>query len=380
MADNIRVALVCTSVNQLGGKVSHLKSLYRNLNGGGFEIFIFCCSKVEDELRGFMIGEGVWEKNLVFLSRFKKWMVIPFVLELKRSFLEKRIDIVHTFQIQSDVFGVIAARLTGIKYIFSLFESKIIPDNISLIKHIFYKIINRIIRKWVIKTVVVSEGLRKELVLGKFRSPDSIVLIRIGFDISDKYKNCKCSFEKLRGKNPLIGTVSRLSKEKGVDHFIAAMPLILQQEPNAKFIIASNGSEEEKLKVQAQKLGVDSKVMFTGWVEDVPLTINSIDIFVMPSRREGCPVGLLEALSLCRPVVASKIEGIVDIIDDGKDGLLVDASDSEELSKKILFLCREPEKAILLGESGRQKVSTKFTIEREMSQFRQLYLDAVEQS
>jgi len=214
------------------------------------------------------------------------------------------------------------------------------------------------------------------LVSGKFRFPDNIVLIPIGFDISDKYKNCKCSFEKLKKGKPLVGTASRLSKAKGIDYFIAAMPLILQQEPNVKFIIASNGPEEKKLKKQVRQLGLTSKVTFTGWAEDIFSIMESIDIFVMPSRREGCPIALFEALALSRPVVASKIEGISDIISDGEDGLLVDTANPEEFAERIVFLCRNPEKATLLGESGYQKVNTKFTIEREMVQIEALYLSA----
>lgn len=376
----LRVALVCTSMNQLGGKNRHLKNLYKYLDRDIFKIFIICCSKVKDELIDFMIREGVPEEDLILLSRFKKWMIVPFILDLRRFFIDNKISIVHTFDIQSDIIGAFAARLAGIKYIFSFFESKAIVENISFIKQLVYKLFNLPVRRWFAKNVVVSEGLKKELIFGKFRPPESIEVIHLGFKVPDKYKGYKWSFKRLKERRPLIGTISRFSKEKGIERFIAAIPFVLKEIPDAQFIIAGKGPELRNLWLQVQQLGLISKVIFKEWVDDVFPILETIDIFVMPSVREGCPIALLEALAFCRPVVASRIEGVIDIIEHGKDGLLVDTTNPEAFSKSIIFLCKNPEKAILLGENGCQKIDTQFTIEREISQIKQLYLNVVKQN
>jgi glycosyltransferase involved in cell wall biosynthesis len=93
----------------------------------------------------------------------------------------------------------------------------------------------------------------------------------------------------------------------------------------------------------------------------------------MPSLREGCPNALLEALAFSRPVVASKIAGISDIIKDGEDGLLVDTSDPNKFADKIIYLCKNPTQAILMGERGRIKVRVEFTFEKEAQEFSLLY-------
>lgn len=371
--DKINVALVCTSMNQLGGKNAHLRNIYTHIDKDRFNICIVGCSKVENELKNFMLLEKVKKEDLILVPRVKKWLLIPFILQLRKVFLSKKIDIVHTFQIQSDILGGLAARLAGIKCLISQYESKIIEDNISAAKQFFYKIANKMIKDWFKKTVVVSHGLKRELISGDFRASDSIVVIPIGFEIFDKHRNVKFSTNNLKERKPTIGTVSRLSKEKGIDRFIAAMPFILEIEPNVEFVIASEGPLKEELKKQVETLGLMSKVNFIGWIEDILSFVNSIDIFVMPSIREGYPIALLEALALKKPVVASRIDGIIDIIDDGKNGLLVDTANPQEFSKAILSLCVNPEKAMLMGENGYNKVTSEFTIIQEMFRFRDLY-------
>jgi len=375
MANKIRIALVHTSINGLGGSNTHLMNLYRNLGKENFKVFAFCCSNTEGELREFLVEGGAQEDSFIFISRWKKWAGIPLVLELRRFLLDKEIDIVHTAQIQSDIFGALAARLAGVKHVFSLFESTAIPDNVCAIKRMFYRLVGQFIKKWITKTVTVSKELQEELISERFRPAEGIEVIHLGFEIPEKYKNLEPLFTKLKERNPLIGSMTRLSKEKGIDRFIAAMPFILQKEPQAKFIITSKGPEEGELKKQVEQLGLTSKVTFAGWVKDVFSTMESIDIFVMPSLREGCPITLFEALALSRPIVASKIKSISEIIDDGEDGLLVDTANPEAFAEKVISLCRNPEKAISLGKKGYIKVTTKFSVDDEIAKLKQLYLN-----
>ena len=377
----IRVALVSTSLNEIGGQVNHLKNLYKYLDKSKFEVVMFYCSKIETEIRDYMVAEGVNLEDIVFLSRNKKWMIIPFIFQLRRSLLRKKIDIVHTTDIQSDTFGAITARLSGIKYIFSLHSAKIMPDNISLMKRWLYKLLNNIIKNWFIKTVVVSNGLRQELIDEKFRQRDTIQVIRLGIDVPDFYKNRQFLFTNLKNKRPVIGMLSGFQQAKGIDRFISIIPLLAKRLPEAHFLIIGQGAEEENLKNMVSRLNLDEKVRFgkIPWSEKVFPGLENIDIFVMPSIREGCPNTLLEALALARPVVASKIEGIKDIIEDGKDGLLADTANSELFTEKVLDLCQNSDKAIALGENGRRKILTNFTIEHEMDQYKNLYSAVLEE-
>lgn len=374
----IKVALVCSTLNQLGGPNRHFERLYKGLDKDKFEVTLFICSKREKEVRDFMLQEGIPEEDLVFLSRFKKWFLVPFILDLRRIFLDKKIGIVHTFHAQTDIFGGIAGRLAGIRCLVSQFESKVVEDNILVAKRFFYKFGNMLVRKYFKKTIAVSEGLRRELVSTNFRSAESIEVIYLGYDLPLIYREQILPLDGLLKQEPLIGTVARFDKEKGLERFIKTIPLILREVPQARFVIFGKGPEEGRLKGLTADLGVADFVDFGGWVADVNSALEKMDIFVMPSLREGCPNILLEVLALRRPVVASRIEGIEDIIENGKDGLLVNTADTGAFAQAIIFLCKNSAKAIEVGKNGEEKVRTQFNMQREISQIEKVYLDVLE--
>lgn len=357
----------------------HFKNMYVNLNNEKLAMTIILCSSMEKEHRAYLLQEGVKKEDIVFISRFKKWLVVPFIVELCKIFKTKKINLVHTFQIQSDIFGFIAVRMGGVACLISQQESKVIEESLLLFKKLFYRLLNICIRNFFKKTVVVSEGLRKELITERLRPKQKIEVIPLGVAIPEEYKNCDFYFAGLQDKKPLIGTIARLNKEKGIDRFINAMSFILEKIPMARFLIVGKGDEKANLEAQVKSLNLDSKVDFreVPWSDSIYKLLASLDIFVMPSLREGCPTALLEALACSRPVVASKIEGISDLIEDGKNGLLVDTSDPQLFAEKIVFLCENPRIAIAMGKEGREKILNRFTLECEMNRFRKLYQEAL---
>lgn len=379
MDKQIRVAIVCTSLNQIGGKNVHFKNMYKNLNSEKIAVTIILSSSIENEHKAYLLQEGVNEKDIVFISRLKKWLVIPFIIAIVRIFKSRKINIAHTFQIQSDILGIIAACLAGVDCVISQQESKAIEETLSPLKSLFYRLFNAGIKNAFKKTVAVSEGLKRELIVEKFRPKEKIEVIPLGVTIPKEYRDCEFSFEGLIEKNPLIGTIARLNKEKGIDRFINAAPFILEKVPRARFLIVGKGDQKENLQEQVKKINLDSKVEFREfpWSEPIYKVLMSIDIFVMPSLREGCPTGLLEALASSRPVVASQIEGINDLIDDGENGLMVDTKDPRLFAEKIIFLCDHPDTAVAMGKEGRKKILKDFTLEREMERFRKLYQDVL---
>jgi len=379
MNRKIRVALICTSLNQMGGSNNHFKNMYLNLNSETFKISIILSTSLEKEHKKFMIQAGVKEEDIILIPRFKKRLILPFIMDLRKSLKTRNIDIVHTFQIQSDIFGSIAARMAGIKCVISQHESKVIVEVLPLFKEIFYRLFNTCIRDFFRKTVAVSEGLKKELIAERLRPEGKIEIIPLGINIPSRYKDYEFSFAGLRKKRPVIGTIGRLNKEKRIEHFINAMPFVLEKMPQARFRIIGKGDEKEKLRRQVSRMNLDSVVEFkeVPWSEPIYNAFMNLDIFVMPSLREGCPTALLEALAFARPVVASDIEGIKDIVEDGKDGFMTDTSNSQLFAEKILYLCENPDEAIAMGERGRRKIFDNFTIEAEMSRYRKLYQEVL---
>jgi len=363
-------------MNQLGGKNNHLKNLFRYLNSPQTKVYIICCSKVEGELRDFMLHNGVDPAQLVFIPHFKKLLIVPFILEAADVFKKKNIQALFTLQMQSDIFGGVAARLAGIKRMYSVHESKIIEDNISWLKRIFYRVCNTFVKDWFLKTIVVSHGLKKEIIECKFRRPQRVEVIHLGIEVPREHKSNAYDFEGLRTGKPLIGTITRFSKEKGLDRFLNAIPAVIRHFPQSRFILVGKGDEEANLREMARRLGIQKSVTIQSiedWSDELVYgNLKKIDIFVMPSLREGCPTSLLQALSFARPVVASAIDGINEIVEHGKDGILVDTSNAELFAENLVSLCRNWESAIRLGMQGQDRVESDFTVEAEVGKIRTL--------
>jgi len=371
MNDKPKIALVCTSLNELGGKNNHLKNIYNHLGQDGLELCIIASSKVEGALKDFFCHGGVKEEDLILVPRWKKWFIVPLVWELRKVFIDRKIDIAHTFQIQSDILGGIAAKMAGVKHLYSYYESKLVPDNISLLKRIPYRVVNCLIKGWFEKTIVVSSGLKNEIIQNSFRKTTSVEVVPLGIDVPDNVGT-----DVNPRANLVIGTLARYSQEKALDRIINAMPLVLKEIPNAKCVLVGQGPEKDTLQSLADELGIREKVTFKDWTENIWEELANIDIFVMSSKREGCPTSLLEALAAKKAVVVSDIEGVGDIIVHNQEGLIVDVSKKDVFSEAIIFLCKNSNRVKELGLNGQEKVKRVFSMEKEMNSLKRIYLSA----
>lgn len=205
--------------------------------------------------------------------------------------------------------------------------------------------------------IVPSENTKKELMRDAGISLSKLVVIPCGTYLSSK-QECK------RKDGYVIGNVSRLTREKGQQHLIAAMPEILKVFPQAKLIIAGGGSDEEYFKKIVFSLGVEKNVEITGFIKDLTEFFSKINIFVFPSawELEGFGVVTIEAMAHKLPVVASNYGPIPEIVDNNKTGLLVHPKDPKEIAKAIVTLLKDKKKQIIFGQNGYDKVKKNYLI------------------
>jgi glycosyltransferase involved in cell wall biosynthesis len=176
----------------------------------------------------------------------------------------------------------------------------------------------------------------------------------------------------------VVGTVGNVSPNKAHDVLIQAIPSILKQHPKTVFVIVGSnlGSQSnyyQLLLQEAENLGVSSQIIFTGFRTDIPAILSLFDIFVFPSRSEACPQSVLEAMSMETPVVASRTGGIVEQIEQSKDGLLIPTDNPDALSKAINNLLSSPQKCERLGKHARQTVVNRFSIQQCVDRHKNLY-------
>lgn len=177
----------------------------------------------------------------------------------------------------------------------------------------------------------------------------------------------------LNDSGKIIGLLGRLHPQKGIDFFLNAIPQVLQEFPDCWFIICGGGELDFFLKQQAQSLGVSSRVRFLGFQREALKVLSCWDISVMSSRWEGFPFVALETFSLQKPLVATRVGGIPELVDE-TNGILVEPENATALAQGILRLLRSPELTQQLARKGYEKVKTQYSGQTMAQQTESLYL------
>ena len=213
---------------------------------------------------------------------------------------------------------------------------------------------------------------------GRHGAPVSLIYNGIDLARYDQMVPC-CTLREEYGlppEGPLVGVVARLEQEKGHPTLIDAWPAILASFPDATLLMIGEGSRLDALTAQVRDLGLERSVIFTGRRDDVPEVTKSLDVAVLPSYREAQGLTILEAMALSRPVVASNVGGIPEMIEDGRTGLLVPPHDSTALADAILRLLRDHPLADTLARAGHDMVHDRFCVELMVRSVEAIYDEA----
>ena len=172
----------------------------------------------------------------------------------------------------------------------------------------------------------------------------------------------------LSPRDVLLGLVGRFHKQKGHIVLLKALPFILAQAPHTHVLFCGEGREEARLKVMVQDLGLAGHVRFVGLIENAYQMLSQIDIVVVPSLWEGMPNVVLEAMAAGRPVVASNVAGMDEVVVDGKTGLLCNPDDPHALADALLKLIKDSTLMKYMGRSGYELVRQRFQISTMVGQ------------
>ncbi len=210
--------------------------------------------------------------------------------------------------------------------------------------------------------VAVSKAVAERVIDGKAR------VIYAGVAVAEEGP------AKLRTDSKFIlGTAGRLVKLKGIDYLLKASARLKDEFPALEVQIAGTGPELDELQAEVSRLGLEGRVRFLGWIEDLSPVLRSWDAFVMPSREEGFPIAALNAMADGLPVVATTAGGIPELIEDRTNGLLVEPRDLDALVGALRALLRDRELRSRLGTAGFERVREHFSIAQMTGQFAQLY-------
>lgn len=177
---------------------------------------------------------------------------------------------------------------------------------------------------------------------------------------------------------PVVGMVANLNRSvKGVDRFLGAVPAILEQVPEARFVVVGGGDDEEGLRETARRAGLADRVSFPGYREDVATFYALMDVSVLTSRSEGLSITLLESMGHGLPVVATRVGGNPEVVVDGETGILVPSDDLGIFADRVAELLRDPGKRAEMGRAGRERVRQDFTLEAAARSYLTIYREQV---
>ena len=222
-----------------------------------------------------------------------------------------------------------------------------------LIYPFFYKILSLLCDG----VIVVSEYTKQHLIKIGNIDPSKITVIRNGININNNFISNNINY--LKNKKFLIGVIGRLSIEKGHIYLIHAIKSI--SDLNLECWIVGDGPLRNELEEKVAAIGMRGKIRFLGYQNDVHKLLNCFNVIVVPSLNESIPISIIEALAAKRPVIATSVGGIPELIVNNITGLLVPPRNSEELANKIVYLHQNYQKAIKMGENGYCEVNKNYS-------------------
>jgi len=213
------------------------------------------------------------------------------------------------------------------------------------------------------RLIAVSEAARKAMIRREGLPPEKISTVHNGIPLpSLAGPGASCRPEPPVGSaEAVVVTVCRLAREKGVAGLIEAVPRVLRDNPDTRFVIVGDGPLRADLEAKASALGITGVVTFTGFRPDAGQFIAGCDLFVLASPAEPFGLVLLEAMALAKPVVAVGTGGPAEIVLDGQTGLLVPPADPEAMAGAISALLSDPPRRTAMGAAGRSRFEQKFT-------------------
>ncbi|MBI5055372.1 MAG: glycosyltransferase family 4 protein [Nitrospirae bacterium] len=289
---------------------------------------------------------------------------------IRKYIKENRVDIIHCHGYKSNFFGLLASRgkiplvTTNHNWLTAHWKLKV------------YCFIDSLLIRYFDRIVAVSEDVKKDML--RYKIPErKIRIIDNGIDL-DRFNgkvypvNIRKEFG-IKEHETVIGTIGSLGHEKGHIYLLKAAREILETHKAVKFLIIGDGLLRNELESMANTLGISSNVIFAGYRKDIPEMLSMMDIFVLPSIKEGLPMVLLEAMAAKKPVIATRVGAVPKVITHDETGILVRPKEIDELRHSILRLINDRATAEKLRQAAYRRLRDNFTSDTMAGKYMLLY-------
>jgi glycosyltransferase involved in cell wall biosynthesis len=364
-----RVLFVLTSAVR-GGVEEVVLSLLRRLDRREFAVALAAPGRLLAAVRPDL--EGVEIETAAVAAH--SWLAVRDVATLARLIREFRPDVVNPHLFRSTLVAAPLARALGVGRVVETYHGREAWRRGPL-KGRF--VVDRVVTRCVHRIIAVSAAARDFLVQAKGIPPDKVVVVPNGRDLSRFQPGRGGASVRselgLRPDQPVLGIVGRLEPQKGHAVALRALRRVVDARPDVTLVIAGDGSLRDSLQRLTEELGLGRHVLFVGYRSDVPSVLDAVDVLVLPSFYEGMPLTAIEAMAMARPVVATRVDGTGEVVEDGITGRLVPVGDTEALGDAVLSLLMHPELAKSYGSAGRQRAIDHFDVATQVARTASLY-------
>ena len=364
----MRVAHILKTTG-LSGAESHLLTLSGGLRAEGFESrLIVLVDRRRPPTALIEAAKAVdVPVDLMPLAHDLDLAVVPKMAALLKS---GRTQIVHTHMIHGDLYGTLAARQLKLTVV----QTRHNDDKFR--RRWLVRLLTRWLAAQANTVIAISDSLAAFVRDAEGVPGPKIVRIHYGLDpalVAAKAHPGKLRAELgLSDEAPLVGAVGRLTEQKGYRYLLEAFAIVRRSLPQAQLVIAGDGELRSTLEAQGNK----DAVHFLGWRSDVSSVMADIDVLAVPSLWEGFGLVTLEAMALSKPVVASRVSALPEIVADGETGLLVPPADPKALAGALCALLSHKAQARAMGERGRVRLQIDFSVQRMVRQHVAVYKEA----
>lgn len=367
----IKVLHLITELS-IGGAQSALLHLLENFGEASFEHSVACFFNADGATANQIRALNIPVFDLRMNNKFR----VDALGRLLGLLRQKKPDILHTWMFHANLPGRILGRLASIPIILS---SERTMGQESRLRYW----INRHSISLVDQVVCVSESVADFAVHHVGLPSDKINVIPNGINPA-QYRNLPSKQQARKSLNlpidaVIIAAIGRPRPVKGYQYLLKAFVQASKSFPQTQLLFVGDGPDRAGLMDQAQSLGVRSRVSFYDDTTNIPQILASLDMLALPSLFEGMPNIALEAMAAGLPVVATAVGGTPEVVIDGKTGLLVPPRDAEALASALTRLLKNPQLREEMGQAGRKRVESEFSIHDTVRRVRRLYDNLVTQ-
>lgn len=344
----------------IGGAQMQLSRLVQGLGDHDFDLRVLALGDTHPRLMQIIGARKVAVFPMMCIWKPGFWISYQKVRQAVRAI---KPDIVHTYLNTSNVFGAYTARQARVPIIITSrrdmgrFRSRRIAA------------MERWSNKFCHRVVCVSDAVKKQTVDSEGLDPAKAVVLYSGVEVPPRAESSPPS-----GNGLTVGMVASIDRmEKGHMDFLKVAREVRGRNKEIRFVIVGDGHLRPELERYVEREGLHGAVDFRGRSADVPAEVRKFDIFVMPSHTEGFSNAVLEAMALGVPVLANALEGNLEIIDDGENGMLVEPRNTGQMAARILeYAGRRPDLRVL-GDRARAKIETHFTLKHMVERYKTFY-------